>query len=88
MNPYDSESVAAAIYRALSMPLEERQARQEALFRIVCENDIQNWPDRFLSALTGSGKLDNAATSVPAGRVPFVQTGAAAYPRIPVSQFP
>ena len=88
VNPYDSESVAAAIYRALSMPLEERQARQEALFRIVCENDIQNWPDRFLSALTGSGKLDNAATSVPAGRVPFVQTGAAAYPRTPVSRFP
>jgi trehalose 6-phosphate synthase len=61
VNPYDSESVAAAIYRALSMPLEERRARQEALFRIVCENDIQHWPDRFLSALTGSETLEHAA---------------------------
>ena len=75
VNPYDTEAVAAAINRALSMPLEERQARQEALFRIVCENDIQNWPDRFLSRPLRCGKLDNAATSVRADAYPSSRLG-------------
>ncbi len=54
VNPYDSDGVAAAIYRALSMPIGERRARHEALFGIIRENNIQYWPDRFLSALTKS----------------------------------
>ena len=33
VNPYDPEAVATAIYRALSMPLEERRARHSALYR-------------------------------------------------------
>jgi trehalose 6-phosphate synthase len=53
VNPYDTASVGAAIARALSMPLEERRARQDALFRIISQNDITDWPDRFLSMLTG-----------------------------------
>ncbi len=86
VNPYDSESVAAAIYRALSMPLEERRARQDALYRIVCENDIKNWPDRFLKILTAdaprsesplelrsrrlSGRSIPADPGLPASRLP------------------
>jgi len=54
VNPYDSASVGATIARALSMPLEERRARHEALLRIISLNDINAWPDRFLSALTGT----------------------------------
>jgi trehalose 6-phosphate synthase len=53
VNPYDTASVGSAIARALSMPLEERRARQDALFRIISQNDITDWPDRFLSMLTG-----------------------------------
>jgi trehalose 6-phosphate synthase len=53
VNPYDTASVGAAIARALSMPLEERRARHDALFRIISQNDINDWPDRFLSMLTG-----------------------------------
>ena len=57
VNPYDSEAVAAAIYRALSMPLEERRARYDALYKVIASNDIEDWPGRFLKALTGSSTL-------------------------------
>ncbi len=67
VNPYDSESVAAAILRALSMPLEERRARQEALYKIISANDIQEWPARFLSMLTGSATLDTADDNAASG---------------------
>jgi trehalose 6-phosphate synthase len=53
VNPYDPDSVAAAIERALSMPLAERRERHQALFMILCRNDLQNWADRFLQALEG-----------------------------------
>ena len=33
VNPYDTEAVAAAINRALAMPLEERRERHEAMLR-------------------------------------------------------
>ena len=52
VNPYDTEAVAAAIERALSMPLDERRARQEALLRALAANDIKFWAERFLAALT------------------------------------
>ncbi len=51
VNPYDSDSVGAAIHRALSMSLDERRARHRALYDIIAANDISRWPDRFLSAL-------------------------------------
>jgi trehalose 6-phosphate synthase len=62
VNPYDSEAVAAAIHRALSMSLEERRARYEALYKIIAANDIQDWPGRFLKALTGSSTLTPSIT--------------------------
>lgn len=55
VNPYDPDSVAAAIQRALSMPVEERRVRQKALFEILSANDIATWPDRFLNALMDGG---------------------------------
>jgi trehalose 6-phosphate synthase len=51
VNPYDPDSVAAALGRALAMPLPERQERQEALLRILSRNDLHHWADRFLKAL-------------------------------------
>ncbi len=81
VNPYDTASVGAAIARALSMPLEERQARQNALFDIISRNDIDHWPDRFLSMLTGetepSGErvlLQDAAPKDSGGQ-PYTSTG-------------
>jgi trehalose 6-phosphate synthase len=51
VNPYDPDSVAAAIGQALAMPLAERRERHNALFRVLSHNDVQHWADRFVSAL-------------------------------------
>ncbi len=52
VNPYDPEGVANALNRALAMPLAERRERHESMFRVLSENDLTLWPDRFLGALT------------------------------------
>jgi trehalose 6-phosphate synthase len=52
VNPYDPESVGAAIERALSMPLDERRSRNTALFQVLMTHDAKNWGERFLGALT------------------------------------
>ena len=51
VNPYDPDSVAAAIGQALSMPLDERRERHEAIFQAILRDDIESWADRFLHAL-------------------------------------
>src|SRR5207342_2432591 len=52
VNPYDQEAVAAAIDQALSMPLDERRGRHDALVKVLSENDIKDWGARFIAALT------------------------------------
>jgi trehalose 6-phosphate synthase len=52
VNPYDPEAVATSIARALAMPLAERRDRHEALYRVISENDITSWGEKFLAALT------------------------------------
>jgi trehalose 6-phosphate synthase len=52
VNPYDPETVAISIARALTMPIEERRERHDALFRTISRNDIQAWGEQFLTALT------------------------------------
>ncbi|MBV9557563.1 MAG: alpha,alpha-trehalose-phosphate synthase (UDP-forming) [Pseudolabrys sp.] len=51
VNPYDPEGVAQSINRALSMPLDERRQRQAELFKVVLDNDISHWSDRYLDVL-------------------------------------
>jgi trehalose 6-phosphate synthase len=51
VNPYDPDSVAAAIGQALAMPLAERRERHDALFRVLSHNDIKQWAERYLAAL-------------------------------------
>jgi len=51
VNPYDPEGVAIAINRALSMPLSERRQRQEHNYRVLVDNDITHWAERFLDLL-------------------------------------
>ncbi len=51
VNPYDPEGVSAAIDRALSMPLSERQKRQRAMLEILSRNDLRFWAERFIDAL-------------------------------------
>ncbi len=52
VNPYDPESVATTIARALQMPREERRERHRLLFQAISDNDIDAWADLFMSALT------------------------------------
>jgi trehalose 6-phosphate synthase len=51
VNPYDPDSVAAAIGQALAMPLNERRERHKAIFEAISRNDIHTWAARFLDAL-------------------------------------
>jgi trehalose 6-phosphate synthase len=51
VNPNDPESVAAAIHRALIMPLAERKQRHQDLFAAVQQTDISKWGEAFVSLL-------------------------------------
>lgn len=74
VNPYDTEAVAAAIHRALTMPIEERRARHCALYDVIARNDIGDWPGRFLTALTGAPTLDGDAGTAPRSERPEADT--------------
>jgi trehalose 6-phosphate synthase len=52
VNPYDTEAVAAAINRALQMPLEERRERHRAMYETLAHNDIAHWAERFIATLS------------------------------------
>jgi trehalose 6-phosphate synthase len=43
VNPFDVEGQADALYRALTMPLEERRRRAKALADYVREHDVEAW---------------------------------------------
>jgi trehalose 6-phosphate synthase len=51
VNPYDPESVAAALGQALSMSLAERRRRHESMFLTLSRNDIRHWAHGFLTEL-------------------------------------
>ncbi len=53
VNPYDTEDMAKAIDRALTMPLDERRERHRALSETITRYDIHWWSDCFLRALAG-----------------------------------
>jgi trehalose 6-phosphate synthase len=59
VNPYDTEAVAGALNRALSMPLEERRARHKSLFVMLTKNDIAHWAERFLETLVRPPRASN-----------------------------
>ncbi len=52
VNPYDPESVGAAIARALAMPLDERKRRHAEAYKMLLANDISDWGDKFIRSLT------------------------------------
>jgi trehalose 6-phosphate synthase len=52
VNPYDVESVAAAMAQALTMSIDERRERHAALMAAITENSIVKWQKNFLTALS------------------------------------
>jgi trehalose 6-phosphate synthase len=54
VNPYDIDAMAEALYLALTMPLDERKKRHEALFRRIKAGDACAWLNGFLAALENS----------------------------------
>jgi trehalose 6-phosphate synthase len=75
VNPYDPDSVAVAIARALNMPLNERKKRHAEIYAALRENDITKWGDRFLDALSGeeAKRLKTRRTaSLSAGKLTMV----------------
>ncbi len=50
VNPFDVEGFAAAIERAVRIPMEEERERMRRLRRAVREYDIYRWVDEFLAA--------------------------------------
>jgi trehalose 6-phosphate synthase/phosphatase len=71
VNPYDIDSVASAVKRALVMPPAEKRARMTALRRRVTDTDVHHWAKAFLDDLeraargaSGAGAL-TAPTPLP-----------------------
>ncbi|WP_437486197.1 bifunctional alpha,alpha-trehalose-phosphate synthase (UDP-forming)/trehalose-phosphatase [Sorangium sp. So ce1014] len=60
VNPYDIDSVAATIKRALVMPPSEQRVRMQALRRRVITHDVHRWSHGFLS------DLERARSAAPA----------------------
>jgi trehalose 6-phosphate synthase len=53
VNPYDEAGMARAMDRALSMPVEERQERHQAMLAVMRRNSLEQWRDRFEADLRG-----------------------------------
>ncbi len=51
VNPHESEGVAAALKRALEMPLFERRERHGPMLEHLLVHDIEHWAESYLSAL-------------------------------------
>lgn len=51
VNPYNGDEVAAALQKAIKMPLAERCERHEELLRHIRRNDVFHWQQKFLAAL-------------------------------------
>ncbi len=51
LNPYDIDTFAKTIKKALLMPIEEKRSRMRALREHVKHNNLKQWTDNFIAAL-------------------------------------
>jgi len=61
INPYSPDDIADGIFRALTMPLEERKSRFEALLKAVKDNTVFHWGQKFIEDLDAAFNLRKAA---------------------------
>jgi trehalose 6-phosphate synthase len=52
VNPHDREAVAAALKRALEMPLSERRERHAPMLEHLLVHNVELWAESFLAALS------------------------------------
>jgi len=55
VNPYDTDELASALHRALTMPDTEREARMGRMRRTVREYNIYRWAGMLTAALASIG---------------------------------
>ena len=85
VNPYDIERTAGALYRALTMPPEERRTRMATLRQRVMTHDVHGWARSFLSRLERSGASDEQRERLsPASAVAAAVERARAAPRLAI----
>ena len=65
VNPHEPEAVAAAIRRALEMPLEERIARHAAMIAVLRRGDVANWAETFIADLAGHPASSEGREALP-----------------------
>jgi len=58
INPYDIEGMAESIYRALTMPLQERKRRMRKMRRSIQRNDVFVWVQTFLKVAFAKELVD------------------------------
>ncbi|MDQ3264515.1 MAG: bifunctional alpha,alpha-trehalose-phosphate synthase (UDP-forming)/trehalose-phosphatase [Myxococcota bacterium] len=68
VNPFNVQSTADAIYRALHLPESERRARMKTLRKRVASHDIHRWASRFLQQLAESPPEDEQRSLSPSPR--------------------
>ena len=51
INPFSTDEMSDAIYRALTMPAEERSRRMQRLRAATAENNVYRWAGKILSTL-------------------------------------
>lgn len=71
VNPFDIDRTADTVFRALTLTPDERRERMRALRWRVFSNGINDWTERFLSALGDAGSRRHTATlaMTPAGEI-------------------
>src|SRR5690606_8214303 len=61
VNPYDTHQMARQLYRALTMPLKERQRRHTSLMKSIMRNDAKAWLSGFMAKLAPTRGLSKRA---------------------------
>jgi trehalose 6-phosphate synthase/phosphatase len=73
INPLDEERTALSVMRALTMSLEEKRDRMQALHERVIRNDVFAWGERFLNLLEQAAKRRRERLVEIPPRVPVTQ---------------
>jgi trehalose 6-phosphate synthase len=80
VNPYDTDVTAAAIARALVMPVEERRERWSALMARIEDNTVEHWCTSFVEALAEDGFASVPAETLVTREADAGRTGRMAAP--------